>query len=976
LPLTQSYAQNPFINLNLSIWDFLVLFEQLLTKLLVMKNGLSRLKYVQLSLMLIAFGVQSYSQINLNSPIPTDPAVIKGKLPNGLTYYIRKNAIPEKKAQLRLVVNVGSVLEDKDQQGLAHFMEHMNFNGSTHFPKNELVSYLQTIGVEFGADLNAYTSFDETVYILPIPTDNPEKIEKGFTVLEDWAGNALLETEEINKERGVVLEESRLGKGANERMGKKYFPRLFNGSQYSNRLPIGKDSILKNFQPATLKRFYKTWYRPNLEAVIVVGDIDPKMVEQQIKAHFSAFKNPNPPKTRPAIIPIPTRTKNEAMVLTDKEQTNTLLEVYNFIEKETPTHTWAGYRKTLAEGLFSIIVNQRLNQLTQQAEPPFVFGNASFGNFIRGYRAFSTFALIGDKPVKDAIDALVTTTETVKKYGLLQSELDRAKSSLMNQIERSYADKDKTESARFVQEYIDNFLSDNPITGIANRYNFIKQVLPGISLAEVNAVASKMETNQGKFALLLAPEKDAAKLPGSSQLLNTLAAAHRIPVKPYAESAVASVLVSNPPTPGKITAESTNKTLGTTDLTLSNGVTITIRPTDFKNDEIQMDGWRWGGSRNYTLADKENAENSANIVREMGVKDMSPTDLQKFLAGKTVSVTPYVNSLEDGIEGGSSVKDFETFLQLVYLSVTQPRKDPALFKAYISGQKAFLQNVKANPFAYFSDSLARLEYQNNPWVEDFPTAADFDKINLDRSFDIYKEIFNNAWGWHFSFVGNMDVEKAKPLLETWLGGLPSAQKENKFTDVGLRPVKGVVKADIYRGRDNKSLVNIVFTGEATYSREESLKLQVLMEVLNIKFTEQLREAMSLIYGGGMNGGLSKRPYANYVVQASFPCGPENVDKLTTAFFDIIRNAQEKGFDQKDLDKVKETLKKQNEDQMKSNDHWLNTLTRSWIEREDPQWIYDYSKKVQELTTTDIQDAARKYLNLNNYVKGVLYPEKN
>ena len=941
-----------------------------------MKSKLFRLKCAMLVLVISTFSIESYPQFNLNAPVPTDPAVIKGKLPNGLTYYIRKNVIPEKKAQLRLVVNVGSVMEDPDQQGLAHFMEHMNFNGSTHFPKNELVSYLQTIGVEFGADLNAYTSFDETVYILPIPTDDPEKIEKGFTVLEDWAGNALLETDEINKERGVVLEESRLGKGANERMGKQYFPHLFNGSQYSKRLPIGKDSILKNFQPATLKRFYKSWYRPNLEAVIVVGDIDPKMVEAKIKSHFSAFKNPNPAKTRPALIPIPARTKSEAMVLTDKEQTNTLLEVYNFIQKETPTNTWSGYRKTIVEGLFSIIINERLNELTQQAEPPFVFGTAGFGGFIRGYRAFTSFALIGDKPVKDAINALVTTTETVKKYGFLQSELDRAKSSMMNEADRSYADRDKTESARFVQEYINNFLSGNPIPGIANRYNFIKQIVPGISLSEVNAVASKMETSQGKFALLMAPEKDAANLPNSTTLLNTLAAAHKIPVKPYEERAVASALVSQVPTPGKITNESTNKTLGTTDLTLSNGVTITIRPTDFKNDEIQMDGWRWGGSRNYSLADKQNAENAANIVREMGVKDMSPTDLQKFLAGKSVGVTPYINSLEDGVEGSSSVKDFETFLQLVYLNMTQPRKDPALFKAYISGQKAFLQNLKANPFAYFSDSLARLEYQNNPWTEDFPTAEDFDKVNLDRSFDIYKEIFSNAYGLHFSFVGNIDVEKAKPLLETWLGGLPSSPKENKFTDVGLRPVKGVVNADIYKGRDSKSLVNIVFSGEAAYSREEALKLQVLMEVLNIKFTEQLREAMSLIYGGGMNGGFSKRPYPNYVVQASFPCGPENVDKLTSAFFDIIKSAQEKGIDQKDLDKVKETLKKQNEDQMKSNDHWLNTLTRSWIEREDPQWIYDYAKKVQALTTSDIQEAAKKYLNLNNYLKGVLYPEKN
>ena len=915
------------------------------------------------------------AQINLQSPVPTDPSVRKGKLPNGLTYYIRKNSIPEKKAQLRLVVNVGSVMEDPDQQGLAHFMEHMNFNGSKHFPKNELVNYLQTIGVEFGADLNAYTGFDETVYILPIPTDDSKKIEQGFTVLEDWAGNALLDPDEINKERGVVLEESRLGKGASERMGKFYFPKLFNGSKYSYRLPIGKDSILKTFKPASLQRFYKSWYRPNLEAVIVVGDIDPKLVEQKIIAHFSGFKNPSPAQSRPGIIPIPTRKTSEAMVLTDKEQTNTVLEVYNFIQKQPASNTWADYRKNLVEGLFSMIVNERLNELTQQADPPFVVGGAGFGNFIRGYRSFNSFALIGERPVKDAIDALVTTTESVKKYGLTAAELERAKLSLMNEAERSYVDRDKTESGRLVQEYINNFLTGSPIPGIANRYAFIKQVLPGITLTEVNAVAGRMETNQGKFALLTAPEKDAAKLPNNKELLSTLAAAHQLPVKPFEERAVASALVAEAPKGGKIDKTSSMPN-GVTDITLSNGITITIKPTDFKNDEIQMDAWRWGGYRNYPLSEKQSAENAASLVKEMGVKDLSPTDLQKFLAGKSVQVLPYLNPMEDGIEGESSVKDFETFLQLIYLYFTQPRKDEALFKGYIAAQKSFVQNVKANPFAYFQDSLARIQFQNNPWTEDFPTAADFDKINLDRSMAIYKEIFSNAYGMHFTFVGNIDVAKATPLLETWLGGLPATPKENKYTDVGLRPVKGVVNADIYRGKDSKSLVNILFTGEAPYSMEEALKLQVMTDVLNIKIIEQLREAMSGIYGGSINGGLSKRPYPSFAVQASFPCGPENVDKLTKALFDIIREAQEKGIEQKNLDKVKETLKKQNEDRMQSNDHWLNSLSRAWIDREDPTWITRYATQLQALTTADIQEAAKKYLNMNNYVKGVLYPEKN
>ncbi|HEY6977479.1 MAG TPA: insulinase family protein, partial [Chitinophagaceae bacterium] len=863
-----------------------------------------------------------------------------------------------------------------DQQGLAHFMEHMNFNGSKHFPKNELVSYLQSIGVQFGADLNAYTGFDETVYILPIPSDDPKKVDEGFTILEDWAGNALLDTSEINKERGVVLEESRLGKGASERMSKKYLPKLFNGSLYAERLPIGKDDTIRYFKPAALSRFYKTWYRPDLEAVVVVGDIDPSVAEEEIKKHFSSFEDPANEKQRPSVIPIANRTTSEGMVLTDKEETNTILLIYNYTQKANKITTWNDYRQAVIEGLFTAMINQRLNELTQQPDPPFVFGNTGFSPFLRGYRSFTSFAFLGNKPVKDAIDSLVTTTETIKKFGFLQSELNRAKSDLLNQTQRAFSNKDKTESSRFVQEYINNYLSASPITGIENRYNFIKQVLAGITLQEVNALAAKMESSQGKFVLVTAPEKNAAQLPSTADLLAMLNSAYRLPVQAYAEKAVAHSLVDELPTPGKITAEDTNSALGTTNLTLSNGITITIKPTDFKNDEIQMDAWRWGGSRNYSLADKENAENAAIIVQSMGVRDLSPIDLRKFLSGKTVNVQPYINNYEEGIQGNSSVKDFETFLQLVYLYFTQPRRDEKLFQSFIVTQKSFVQNLKSDPFAYFSDTLSKIEFGNNPWAGGLPGTGDFDKIKLQRSFEIYKEIFSNAYGIHFSFVGNIDVNKAKPLFETWLGSLPAVPKENKYTDVNVRPVKGVVQATIPKGEDKKSLVNIIFTGEAPYSQDEAFKLQVLTEVLNIKIIEQLREEMSGIYGGGMRGQLIKRPYNNYAITASFPCGPENADTLTAALFNIIKTAQDKGIEQKDLDKVKETLKKHHEESLKENDYWLDVLTNSWIEKNDPQWILAYNQKLDAITTQDLQDAAKKYFNMQNYIKAVLMPENN
>jgi zinc protease len=924
----------------------------------------------------ILFYVVSVGQYKLTDPLPRDPNVKIGKLANGLTYYIRKNVKPEKKLELRLAVNTGSVLENDNQRGLAHFMEHMGFNGSKNFPKNELVDYLQKTGVEFGADLNAYTSFDETVYILPIPTDDPTVVEKGFTVLEDWAFNNLFDKNEVEKERGVVLEESRLSKGSFERMSRQYFPRLFNGSKYADRLPIGTDDVLKNFKHETLKSFYKTWYRPNLMAVIVVGDIDPVEAEKKIKAHFSKFTNPPNATARPAIIPIKQRTAPDAMVVTDDEATNTFLQIYNFVKPAKKIKTWADYRESTVEGLVSSLINQRLSELTQSANPPFVFANTGFQPFLRGYHSFTSFAVLGEAPIQNAIDALLTETNRAKQFGFLQTELDRAKASLLNAAERSFNEKDKSESGAIVQQYLNNFLQGNPIPGVEHRYKFLQQVLPTITLQEINALAKKMPSPANAFTLVQGPTRMKDKLPTDADLLKAVVAANKKSVAAYEEKAVASSLLDKNPAPGKITAETKNEKLGTTDLTLSNGITVTIKPTTLKNDEIQMDAWRWGGFHKFDLGDKENAQYAAVLVGQMGVKDMSPTDIKKFLAGKTVSVFPYINQHEEGIEGRSSVKDFETFLQMMYLYYTQPRKDEGLFKSFVTKNKAALQFVRQNPQTWFQDSLARIAYNNNPWANDIPASEDFDRLNLDKLFAIYNQIFGNAHGMHYTFVGNIDVEKAKPLLEKYIGSLPASPKENQFKDNGIRMVKGLTEANLKKGKESQAMITVMFEGETEYSREEKMNLAALLEVLNIKVIEKLREEMSGIYGGGLYGTISKRPYVHYTINGGLPCGPENVEKISQAFFDIIKDAQEKGIEQKDLDKVKETWKKQYHVNLQSNDWWLSGLSNAWIDQTNPENILDYEKRVDALKPEDLQKAAKKFLTLNNMVKAVLYPESS
>jgi zinc protease len=917
------------------------------------------------------------AQFQPAGPLPVDPGVRIGKLSNGLTYYIRKNSRPEKKAELRLVVNAGSVLEDPDQQGLAHFMEHMNFNGSVHFPKNDLVEYLQSIGVEFGADLNAYTSFDETVYILPVPADDSVKLEKAFTILEDWAGNALLETAEIEKERGVVLEESRIGKGASERMRNIYFPVMFNGSLYAQRLPIGKDSIISHFTPSVLRRFYNDWYRPGLMAVVVVGDIDPERVENLIRSKFSHLKSPAKARKRPGIITIPERKNSQAMVLTDKEQPYSILSIYHSREQSTPVTNWKGYRDLLVQDLYNKMMDLRFAELTQQPKPPFVFGGSNTGSDLRGYKGHTSFALLGDNPVEDAVQAIVRTTASAREYGFLTSELERAKSNLINDAERAVKDKDKTESAVFVDAYVAHFLQGSPILSVENRAAFLKSTLPGISLEEVNAFAKSLRKNQGEFVLITAPDKEKTRLPADSALMDMVKNAARRPVNPYTEAAIDSSLLKTSPTPGRIVSESTNSRTETIDLTLSNGVTVTVKSTDFKNDEIVLSAARPGGYYRYSLADKENAKNTASLVSEMGVGTFTPTDLRKFLSGKTVQVSPYITQVQEGVSGNSSVKDIEEFLQLVHLYFTSPSENSDLFQSYIARQKGYIQNIKNDPFVFFEDTLAYIQYGNNPWTEGIGNTADYDRINLDRAFEIYREIFGNAYGMHFTFVGNIDMQTFKPLLEKYIGSLPASPMQVGTKDVGLRPVRGVVEAKIHKGapQDKKSMVNIFYSGEATYTYENLLHILATIDVINILITRELREKMSEIYGGGLYGYILLHPYQHYVIGASFPCGPENTENLTDSLFGIIRRIREKGCDQADLDKVKETWKNQRRENIRQNNYWARQLTTQKLNGTDPATFLTHDSILEKMTIADIQATARKYLGEQNYVRGILYPEK-
>ncbi len=928
------------------------------------------------TLIFLFFSSSLFAQQNLNDTLPVDPHVKIGKLSNGLTYYIRENKKPEQKVELRLVVNAGSILENEDQQGLAHLSEHMAFNGTKNFKKNDIISFLQSIGVGFGNDLNAYTGFDETVYILPIPTDKPSNIEKGFQILEDWAHNVTDNDSDIDGERPIVLEESRLGKGAQDRINRKIFPIQFAGSLYAKRLPIGIDSIVKNAPYSALRSFYKDWYRPNLMAVIVVGDIDPAKAESLVKKYFGSNKNPE--NERPRIHPeVPPYKKSVAEIITDKEATSYMYRVYYSPKKVSPIITLDDYKKDLVKNIFSDLLNQRLRELTQKENPPFVYAACGFSSEARGYESFVGYIGTGNSGSLTGLKAFEEELARVKKFGFTEEELKRSKADMLNYIERAYNERNKTESVNYAEEYIRNFLTREPIPGIANELKYYKELLPQINVSDVNEVINKLSENSNHFIALSGPQtKDSSNLPTDAQILAVKDEVQKMDIKPYEERAVQASLLTEVPKAGKIIDTKNNSLLGTTNYTLSNGVTVTFKHTDFKNDQLLLSAVRPGGINNYGLADKYNSEYMIPVISNMGVGNFSPVDLKKALSGKTVSVRPVFSHVTTGFSGSSSVKDAESMMQLVYLYATAPRMDTSLFRSFIQKNKAQLTFLSANPQAVFIDTLFKAMYNNNPLAPiAVPKPEYFDALNLHRIMQMYKENFGNEYQMHFTFTGSISADSLKPLLEKYIASLPSSKKNFNYTDNKVRIANGKIDVNVYKGKEPKAMIFQVFSGEIPYSDELNLKAEAISEILNIRIDEDLREKLKAIYGGGTQVQFEKIPYSHFTFFLTLPTGPEKVDTLLKAARAEIEGIIKNGPSKEDLDKVKKQWEEQHKVNMKENNVWLSELQDFYFPGDNPEYFINYDKYVNALTPKDIQEAAKLLLTTKNVVTGILRPEK-
>ncbi|MDI5886596.1 MAG: insulinase family protein [Bacteroidota bacterium] len=929
----------------------------------------------------LVFGIMLFplavfaQQMDYSKAIPFDPSVKTGKLENGLTYYIKKNAKPEKKVDLRLVVNAGSILEENDQQGLAHFMEHMCFNGTKRFPKNQLVDYLQSIGVKFGQHLNAYTSFDETVYFLPIPSDSPEKLEKGFQIIEDWAFNTVLTPEEIDKERGVVLEEYRLGLGAQKRMLGRYISKMMHESHYAERLPIGQKEILEKFKHQSLINFYKDWYRPNLMSVIVVGDIDVAEMEKKIISHFSSYKNPAKEKPR-KFYDVPNHKETFVAVESDKEASSAQVQlIYKDYGAPKPIVNIGDFKNYIVEGLFSTLLNTRLDELTNSATPPFTYGYSYYGGtFARNKKAYQSVAMSQEDKQLSALKVLITENERAKKFGFTQGELDRSKLEFLASIEKAYNDRDKTNSVNFVGEYQANFLEKEPVPGIEWTYQTMKQLMPLIDLKDVNSLIKDYVKEDNRVIILTGPEKEGLKKVTEQQVLDALKI-NTDDIKPYEDAAVATSLIRNEVKPGTIVSRESNAKIGTKTLVLSNGVKVTYKNTDFKNDEVLFEAVSLGGTNLYSNEDMKKVQFANGALAEAGFSGLKLNDINKFMTGKIARVNPYIGGTTEGLRGNSTPKDLEYLFQMTHAYFTDLNMDVTAFEGYKQKQSAFFNNMASQPSFYFQQEFYTYLNKENPRFNGLiPSEKTWGETDYALAYKKYKERFANAADFEFYFVGNIDDKTMEAYSIKYLASLPATDKKEKAVDLGYRMLKGDLKKVVNKGTDPKSNVTIMYYGDAKYSAKDAMSMQALGEVLTIKLIEQLRENESGVYGVSARGSMNKVPNGSYSFTIGFPCGPDNAEKLTASALKELQNIIDKGPDEKDVAKFKEGELADFRKDSKENRYWLSNFTRSYTNGSSAEEVLKFEETVNAVTAKDIQDIAKKYLTKDKVI-GMLMPEK-
>jgi zinc protease len=914
---------------------------------------------------------------SIDTGIPVDSAIEKGVFPNGLTYYIRENKKPENRIYIRLVVNTGSVMEDDDQQGLAHFLEHMAFNGTENFPGNSLVDFLEKEGVRFGPDLNAFTGFDKTVYMLELPADKPDTVELGFQVLSDWASGILNTAEEIDKERGVVIEEWRKNKGAEERISDASIQTIFKDSRYAERIPIGKVEILENFDKKTLDRYYSDWYRPDLMAVIAVGDFNSTEMKEKITRHFGKFPLRKFRRKR-VIYDIPDRKGSDYLIISDKEAVNAKIRII-YLHDKFGEQTKHDYRESIKRGFFSIMLNNRYDEIKQQKEPPFLDGGGGFGSVALTKSAFSIFCTPDEKDILKGFDVVTGETARIMQHGFTESEFERAKIRYYKMMENSTREKENAYSSAYTEEYTRNFIENEYIPGIEFEFELYKKLEPAITLKEVNSLVEYYMGEDNRVVILSAPEKEGVIIPSREELENRLKTVFEKDYEPYVDDVNGSPLVdeSELPQAGKVISEIYDEKFGIYRYTLSNGAEILIKETDFRENEVLMTAVSKGGHSKASDEDWASANLAALIVTRAGVGDFSKIQLDKMLEGKIVSVTPFVEELTEGFTGKGSVEDLELMFKLLYLYFTSPRKDSESYDSYISRLKIYLANQDVKPDVAFAKTLRRIltngHFRGRPFDLDF-----INEVELERGYSVYKERFSDPGDFTFIFTGSAPRDRILDLALKYIAPLENSTdftigERESWSNTGMDIPDGVIREDVFRGVDEKSEVAVIFKGSYKWDRYENLVIATLAEAVDMRLREVIREGEGGSYNISVYPSLKQFPDSEYQLIVFFGCSPDRAENLKKIVFEEIEKMK-KDIPEDILLKIKNANYQQHDKNILENRFWDNVILESELSSSKLEWIDMFKEMVGNISTAQLERAAVKYFDTGSFIDVTLYPE--
>ena len=937
------------------------------------------MKHLFHSLLAVAFVLcagfqQAVAQQMQFPPLPVDKNVRIGQLDNGLTYYIRHNKLPENRAEFYIAQKVGSILEEPQQRGLAHFLEHMAFNGTKNFPGDDkglgVIPWCETVGIKFGTNLNAYTSIDETVYnISNAPIDRTGVLDSCLLILHDWSNYILLKDDEIDKERGVIREEWRSRNSGMLRVYTDLLPTIYQGDKYADCMPIGSIDVINNFPYKDIRDYYHKWYRPDLQGIVIVGDIDVDTVEAKLKAVFADVQKPVNPAER-TYYPVTDNKEPIVAIGTDKEVDDPSIEIY-FKQDATPDSEKnnVGYLASqYMTSMISSMLNARLSELVQSANPPFTRASSYYSDFFvaKTKEAFALSASSKADGIETALKTLLQETERARRFGFTESEYARARANYLQSLESAYNEREKTKHGSYVREYVQNFLNGEPIPGIEAEYAMMNQLAPNIPLQAMNMVMQQLVPDSNQVVIIAGPAKEGLKYPTKEEVINLLKSMKDLDLQAYVDKVSDEPLMKEAPKGGKIISEKEGDIYGSTRLVLSNGVTVYVKKTDFKADEIRMKGTSLGGKSIFPDKDALNFAVMDNVIAVGGLGNFSQVDLTKVLAGKKVSVNAGLGATTENVFGTCSPKDFETMMQLTYLTFTAPRKDAEAFESFKNRMKAQLESAQANPLSSINDSLQKAMYNNHPRVVMMKPEM-VDQIDYDRILEMYNDRFKDASDFTFYFVGNIDLETAKPLIAEYLGALPAINRKETFKDTKMSIRKGVYKNE-YAKEQQTPTATIVFlySGKAPYTLKNDILLSFATQVLDMVYTEEVREKEGGTYGVNCFGDLQKYPKEQLLLQIVFQTDPAKKDKLAGIVVDELKKLAAEGPLDVHLQKVKEYMLKKYADNQKENGYWMNNLNDYFYYGMD--MTEGYTDIVNSITAKDIQKFVSDLLQQGNEIE--------